>query len=51
MSFDDFINRPRYDIESIIKVINEVDIQKNKINEAALQSLENAKPPKDLNTE
>lgn len=49
MSFDDFINRPRYEIESILRVVNEVDIQKNKINESILQNLEKSKIDKNMN--
>lgn len=48
MSFDDFLNHPRYEIESMIKVIDEVTKQKNKANESMLKNLENAKIPKDL---
>lgn len=48
MSFDDFINRPKYEIEMMMKVISDVDAKKNKVSENMLQSLENSKLPKNV---
>lgn len=45
MSFDDFINRPRHEIEMMIKVIEEADKKKVKVNEGLLQDLKTATPP------
>lgn len=41
MSFDEFINRPRYEIELILKVVDELDKKKNAINENLLNNLAN----------
>lgn len=43
MSFDDFINRPKYEIDSMLKLIDEIDKKKNALNENMLKSLENTK--------
>jgi len=47
MSFDDFINRPRYEIEAMIKVVEDVDKKKIKMNEDIAKDLEKnvPKPP------
>lgn len=44
MSFDDFINRPKYEIEAIVRVINEVDNKRNTINNSILEDLEKSTP-------
>lgn len=41
MSFDDFINRPRYEIETMLKVSEDLDKKKLEANKAALDELEN----------
>jgi len=40
ISFDDFINRPRYEIMNIISVIDETDKLKEKITDTNLNDLE-----------
>lgn len=47
MSFDDFLNRPKYEIEMIMRVVGEVDNKRNKINENMLQNLETGKVNKE----
>lgn len=44
MSFDDFLNRPKYEIETIIRIVDEVDKKKNRINDTVLKDLEKAAP-------
>lgn len=44
MSFDDFLNRPKYEIETIIRIVDEVDKKKNRINDTLLKDLEKAAP-------
>lgn len=39
MSFDDYINRPRYEIQNINKVIDHLDAEKAKINQSLVDSL------------
>lgn len=43
MSFDDFLNRPRHEIEAILRVTGEVVRRQNTANENLLQGLESAK--------
>lgn len=43
MSFDDFLNRPRYEITEMLRVIDEIDKKKNKVNEQVLKELEGSK--------
>lgn len=45
MSFDDFISRPRYEIEAMVRVISAIDEKKAKTNEDMLKSLEQTKKP------
>jgi len=40
MSFDDFINRPRYEIETILKVAEDLDKKKLEMNQSAVNELE-----------
>ncbi len=47
MSFDDFISRPRYEIEAIIRVTSVIDEKKAKTNEDMLKSLESNNKPDD----
>lgn len=44
MSFDDFLNRPKFEIIEMLRVVDEVDKKKNRVNEQVLKDLENAKP-------
>lgn len=44
MSFDDFLNRPKFEIVEILRVVDEVDKKKNQVNAQVLKELENAKP-------
>lgn len=44
MSFDDFLNRPKYEIEAIMRIIDDVDKKKNRINESVMKDLENSVP-------
>ncbi len=44
MSFDDFLNRPKFEIVEMLRVVDEVDKKKNRVNEQVLKDLENAKP-------
>ena len=44
MSFDDFLNRPKFEIVEMLRVVEEVDKKKNRVNEQVLKDLENAKP-------
>lgn len=44
MSFDDFINRPRHEIEMMIRVVEEADKKKIKINEGLVKDLEASTP-------
>lgn len=41
MSFDEFIDRPRYEIEMILKVVDNMDQKKNAVNENLLNELAN----------
>ena len=50
MSFDDFISRPRYEIEAMLRIIEDVDKKKSKMNDDIMKDLENNKP-KPFNTE
>lgn len=43
MSFDDFVNRPRYEIELILKAANSILNQEEEVNRDALNELEKAK--------
>lgn len=47
MSFDDFIARPRHEIEMMLRVIEEADKKKIKMNEGLTQDLERAKDKAD----
>ena len=47
MSFDDFISRPRYEIEAILRVTAAIDEKKAKTNEDMLKSLESSNKPID----
>lgn len=40
MSFDDFLNRPRYEMENIVKICNEISEKKNKANESFLKDVQ-----------
>jgi len=44
MSFDDFLNRPKFEIETIMRVVDDTDKKKNRINENVLKELENSAP-------
>jgi hypothetical protein len=44
MSFDDFLNRPKFEIETIIRIVDETDKKKNRINESVMKDLENSVP-------
>lgn len=44
MSFDDFINRPRHEIEMMMRVVEEVDKKRLKVNEGLAQDLQAALP-------
>lgn len=44
MSFDDFLNRPKYEITEMLRIVDEVDKKKNKVSEQVLKVLEDAKP-------
>jgi len=46
ISFDEFLNKPKYEIESILRVTEEVDKKKNSINENIVKDLENKNNPK-----
>lgn len=41
MSFDEFIDRPRYEIDIMLKIVNEIDVKKNSINENMLNDIQN----------
>lgn len=45
MSFDDFLNRPRHEIQMMMGIIEEVDKKKLKVNESLAQDLQ-AQVPK-----
>lgn len=40
ISFDEFLARPRYEIESIIRIVEDIDKKKMQANESALNDLE-----------
>ena len=40
MSWDDFINRPRYEIEAILRVVEDIDKKREKTNETLLKDLD-----------
>lgn len=40
ISFDEFLSRPRYEIESIIRIVEDIDKKKMRANENALSDLE-----------
>lgn len=40
ISFDEFLARPRYEIESIIRIVEDIDKKKMRANENALTELE-----------
>ena len=44
MSFDDFLNRPKYEITEMLRIVDEVDKKKNKVSEQVLKVLEDTKP-------
>lgn len=44
MSFDDFLNRPKFEIVEMLRVVDEVEKKKNQVNTQILKELENAKP-------
>lgn len=44
MSWDDFISRPRHEIEIMLKVIEEADKRKQRINETLMKDLEQSVP-------
>ena len=44
MSFDDFLNRPKYEITEMLRIVDEVDKKKNKVSEQVLKELEDTKP-------
>jgi len=48
MSFDEFINRPRFEIDSIMSIVDEIDKLKNKVAESRLKELEDSNPDIDL---
>ena len=50
ISFDDYINKPRYQIEAINRVIEEVNAKKAKANQLALDGIENSKQKGPRNT-
>lgn len=43
MSFDEYLNRPRYEIEAIHRITDDMDKKKMKINENMLKNLEKSK--------
>jgi hypothetical protein len=47
MSFDDFLNHPRYQIESMIKVINNFDSKKEEITKNVLKNIDSSVPKSD----
>jgi len=44
MSFDDFLNRPKHEIETIIRIVDETDKKRNRISSDILKDLEKAAP-------
>jgi len=44
MSFDDFLNRPKHEIETIIRIVDETDKKRNRISGDILKDLEKAAP-------
>lgn len=40
MSWDDFINRPRHEIEAIFRVMEDIDKRRESVNESLLKDLE-----------
>lgn len=44
MSFDDFISRPRHEIEMMIRIVEEADKKKIKINEEQMKDLQQQVP-------
>ncbi|EKD89701.1 MAG: hypothetical protein ACD_33C00004G0001 [uncultured bacterium] len=40
MSFDEYINRPKYEIENLMRIIDEIDNKKMKMNKNLLNDLE-----------
>jgi len=43
MSFDEYLNRPRYEIEAIHRIVDTMEKKKNSINERMLDKLEKSK--------
>lgn len=43
MSFDEYLNRPRYEIEAIHRIVDIIETKKMKINENMLKNLEKSK--------
>lgn len=48
ISFDDFISRPRYEIEKILKIVSDIDNKKAKANQSALDELEKTRTNTDI---
>lgn len=44
MSFDDFINRPKYEIEIMIKILNDYDDKRNKVTDNLLKNIQKEVP-------
>lgn len=51
MSFDEFLARPRYEIESMIRIVKEIDERRNKTTENIMKNLETKTPKANFNTE
>lgn len=48
MSFDDFISRPRYEIDAIIRIVQQIDEKKASINENLMKNLQSSVPKDDI---
>ena len=48
INFDDFLNRPKFEIEMIMKTLNSYDSKKNKVTDDLLKGIQKETPlPKD----
>lgn len=50
ISFDEYLDRPLYEIEAIHRIVDEVDRKKSKMNEAIVNDLTKAAAPVPVNT-
>lgn len=48
ISFDDYINRPRYEIDSINRIVEEIEIKRNEVNRKALANIEDVTKDSDI---